>query len=85
MEREFAPFVKYRTYTGHYDKITSVAWSGDSRFLVTTSKDLTTKVWSLDPVDGFVPTTLSAHREKVIAAFFSADQEIVLLTTKQIF
>jgi periodic tryptophan protein 2 len=76
-EREFAPFVKYRTYTGHYKDITSVTWSGDSRFLITTGKDLTARIWSLDPVEGFTPTTLSGHRDTVVGAYFSADQEIV--------
>jgi periodic tryptophan protein 2 len=78
-EREFAPFVKYRTYNGHYNDITSVNWSGDSRFLVTTGSDLTARVWSLDPEEGFTPTTLSGHRDTVINAFFSSDQEIVSL------
>ena len=77
-EREFAPFVKYRTYNGHYKDITSVTWSGDSRFLLTTGKDLTARIWSLDPIEGFTPTTLSGHRDTVIAAFFSADQELVV-------
>ena len=76
-QREFAPFVKYRTYNGHYKDITSVTWSGDSRFLLTTGKDLSARVWSLDPVDGFTPTTLSGHRDTVVGAYFSADQEIV--------
>jgi periodic tryptophan protein 2 len=81
-EREFAPFVKYRTYNGHYKDVTSVSWSGDSRFLVTTGKDLTARVWSLDPVEGFTPTTLSAHRDTVVNAYFSADQEIVFHYSK---
>ena len=76
-EREFAPFVKYRTYNGHYKDITSVCWSGDSRFLVTTGKDFTARVWSLDPVEGFTPTNLSGHRDTVVGAYFSSDQENV--------
>jgi len=77
-EREFAPFVKYKTYNGHYKDIVNINWSGDSRFFVTTGKDLTARVWSLDPVEGFTPTTLSGHRDTVLGAYFSADQEIVL-------
>jgi len=51
--------------------------------LVTTGKDLTARVWSLDPVEGFTPTTLSGHKDTVVGAFFSADQEIVIsLETK---
>jgi len=77
-ERQFAPFVRHRTYHGHYKGITSVSWSGDSRFLVTTGSDLTARVWSLDPIEGFSPTTLSGHRDTVLGAFFSVDQEIVV-------
>ena len=76
-EREFAPFVKHREYTGHYDTVNHIAWSGDSRFFLTASKDLTAKVYSLNPVEGFVPTSLSGHRDSVLAAYFSKDQESV--------
>lgn len=51
--------------------------------MVTTGKDLTARVWSLDPVEGLTPTTLSGHKDTVVGAFFSADQEIVIsLETK---
>eukprot|EP00729_Bicosta_minor_P012335 gene12335-30732_t len=36
--REFAPFVLYRKYTGHYDDVLTVDWSDDSQFFVTGSK-----------------------------------------------
>jgi len=29
--REFAPFVLHRVYTGHYDDILSISWSFDSK------------------------------------------------------
>ena len=74
---EFAPFVRHRTYTGHYDEVTSVEWSRDSRFFLSTSKDLTGRIWSLDAEEGFVPTVLSGHRVPVLAAWFSKDQESV--------
>jgi periodic tryptophan protein 2 len=74
---EFAPFVRHRTYTGHYDEITSIEWSSDSRFFLSASKDLTARVWSLNPENGFVPTVLSGHRVAVLGAWFSKDQELV--------
>jgi len=74
-EREFAPFIKHREYTGHYDAVSSITWSGDSRFFLTASKDLTARVWSLNPIEGFVPTTLSSHKDSVVGAWFSGDQE----------
>ncbi|MCJ1475848.1 hypothetical protein MMC13_004512 [Lambiella insularis] len=76
-ELEFAPFVKHRTYAGHHDTIQSVEWSSDSRFLLSAAKDLTAKIWSLNPKEGFVPTTLAGHREGVLGSWFSRDQESI--------
>jgi periodic tryptophan protein 2 len=76
-ELEFAPFVRHRTYTGHFDSVTSIEWSSDSRFFLSGSKDLTARIWSLDPEEGFEPTTLAGHRQGVRGAWFSIDQETV--------
>ena len=74
---EFAPFVRHHLHAGHHDTVQSVEWSGDSRFFLTSSKDLTARIWSLTPEDGFVPTTLAGHRESLLGAWFSSDQEAV--------
>ena len=74
-ELEFAPFVRHRVYAGHYDNVQSLEWSSDSRFFLSGAKDLTSKIWSLDPEEGFQPTTLAGHREGVLGAYFSKDQE----------
>lgn len=76
-EREFAPFVKHREYTGHFDAVNHIQWSSDSKFFITSSKDLTARIWSLNPVEGFVPTTLSGHKDGIVGAWFSADQETI--------
>lgn len=81
-DRDFAPFVRHRVYTGHYDSVTSITWSNDSRFFLTASKDLSARIFSLDPEEGFVPTTLSGHRDSVINAFFSKDQETIYTISK---
>jgi WD40 repeat protein len=80
-ELEFAPFVLHLDLAGHFDAIQNIEWSSDSRFLLTASKDLTVRVWSLDREDGFEPTTLAGHRHAVKAAYFTADQESVSLQT----
>ena len=74
---EYAPFVRHRVHAGHCDSIQSIEWSTDSRFFLSSAKDLTARIWSLDPEDGFVPTTLAGHREGVLGAWFSSDQEQV--------
>jgi periodic tryptophan protein 2 len=43
---------------------------------------LTARIWSLDPEDGFVPTTLGGHREGVLGAYFSKDQETIYTISK---
>ena len=72
---EFAPFVRHRVYAGHHDVVQSIEWSSDSRFFLSAAKDLTSRIWSLDPEEGFTPTTLAGHRECVLGAWFSSNQE----------
>ncbi|CZT21947.1 probable periodic tryptophan protein PWP2 [Ramularia collo-cygni] len=79
---EFAPFVKYREYAGHHDTVQSIEWSSDSRFFLTASKDLTARIWSLDPEEGFAPTVLAGHRAAVHRAWFSKDQETIYTISK---
>lgn len=79
---EFAPFVKHRDYVGHNDTVQSIEWSSDSRFFLSASKDLTARVWSLDPEEGFTATTLAGHRQAVHAAWFSANQETIYTVSK---
>ncbi|KAF1813820.1 WD40 repeat-like protein [Eremomyces bilateralis CBS 781.70] len=79
---EFAPFVRHRIYTGHFDEVQSIEWSSDSRFFLTASKDLSARIWSLNPEEGFIPTSLSGHRQPVLAAWFSKDQETIYTISK---
>ncbi|KAK5463004.1 U3 snoRNP protein [Exophiala xenobiotica] len=74
---EFAPFVLVREYGGHFDEVRHLSWSGDSRFFLSASKDLTARIWSLEPEEGFEPTVLSGHRQQVRNVWFSADQESI--------
>ncbi|KAK6375765.1 U3 snoRNP protein [Exophiala oligosperma] len=79
---EFAPFILHREYGGHFDVVRHLSWSGDSRFFLSASKDLTARVWSLDPEEGFEPTVLSGHRQQVRNVWFSADQESIFTVSE---
>ncbi|RVX68383.1 hypothetical protein B0A52_07383 [Exophiala mesophila] len=81
-ELEFAPFVLHREYGGHFDQVRHLSWSGDSRFFVSSSKDLTARLWSLDPEEGFEPTVLAGHRQQVRGAWFSANQESIFTVSE---
>ncbi|KAL8828665.1 MAG: hypothetical protein Q9191_002462 [Dirinaria sp. TL-2023a] len=74
---EFAPFILHHVHAGHHDAVQSIEWSSDSRFFLSASKDLTARIWSVNAEEGFVPTTLAGHRESLLGAWFSSDQEAI--------
>ncbi|EJU02450.1 WD40 repeat-like protein [Dacryopinax primogenitus] len=75
--REFAPFELHREYTGHHDAVLSITWSADSKYFLTTGRDMTARLYTVDPVEGFRPRTFAGHRDPVIQAFFSADNKTI--------
>jgi len=79
---EFAPFVRHHTHMGHFDDVRHIEWSSDSRFFITSSKDLTARIWSLEATEGFTPTVLSGHKQALIGAWFSRDQETIYTVSK---
>lgn len=79
---EFAPFVRHRIYTGHYDAVQSIEWSSDSRFFLSAARDLTARIWSIDQDEGSAQTTLSGHRQAIVGAWFSKDQETIYTVSK---
>ncbi|THV01919.1 WD40 repeat-like protein [Dendrothele bispora CBS 962.96] len=73
LAREFAPFILHRTYTGHHDDVLSIQWASDSKSFLTTSRDMTARLYTLDPVEGFRPKTFAGHKDAVLGAYFSTD------------
>eukprot|EP01134_Creolimax_fragrantissima_P000177 CFRG0177T1 len=82
LNKEFAPFVHHRTYTGHHDNVTSISWTSDSLFFATGSEDMTARVYSLYPIDGFRPLTLAGHRDYVCGVFFSQNNDYVYTVSR---
>ena len=62
--------ILHRKYTGHYEDVTCLDWSSDSRFFVTGSEDATCRVFSLDPIPGYEPVSLTAHRDRLVSVHF---------------
>ncbi|KAG0678652.1 U3 snoRNP protein [Pichia californica] len=81
-DRQFAPFVRYRVYAGHYNDVTAVTWSNDSRFILSASKDMTARIFSLESKDKSVKMSLAGHRDYVVKAFFDSTQEIIYTVSK---
>lgn len=80
--REFAPFVLHRTYTGHHDDVLSIQWSPDSKCFITTSRDLTARLFTLNPVKDFRPKTFSGHKDTVLGAYFSSDSSTIYTVSR---
>ncbi|KII87643.1 hypothetical protein PLICRDRAFT_162405 [Plicaturopsis crispa FD-325 SS-3] len=80
--REFAPFNLHRTYTGHHDEVLSIQWSQDSKCFITTSRDMTARLFTLDPVEGFRPKTFAGHRDAVVGAYFSSDNQTIYTVSR---
>jgi len=70
LKREFNPFVLLRTYTGLGDGVVSVEWSSDSTVIMASCKNGTVRIWTVEPLDGYVPVTLSGHKSCVVGAYF---------------
>ncbi|KAL8720827.1 MAG: hypothetical protein Q9225_002381 [Loekoesia sp. 1 TL-2023] len=81
-ELDFAPFVRHRVHAGHHDVVQRLEWSSDSRFFLSSAKDLTARMWAVSSQEEFTPTTLGGHRETVIGAWFSADQEAIFTVSQ---
>lgn len=81
-DRQFQPFIRYKTYAGHHDDVLSVTWSNDSRFLLTGSKDMSARVFSLHSEEKDVAMTLAGHRDYVVRAFFDQSQETIYTVSK---
>lgn len=69
-------------YAGHFDTVRSIEWSADSRFFLSASKDLTARIWSLDSEEDHVKMTLGGHKEAIVGAWFSQDQETIYTVSK---
>ncbi|OAX35682.1 WD40 repeat-like protein [Rhizopogon vinicolor AM-OR11-026] len=80
--REFAPFVLHRTYTGHHDEVSSIRWSPDSTCFITTSRDMTTRLFTLNPLEGFRPKTFAGHKDAVVGAYFSANGKFIYTVSR---
>ena len=62
--------------------MTSITWSPDSKYFLTTSKDMSARVYSANPTEGFTPFTLSGHRDSVVGAWWSKEQDTIYTISK---
>lgn len=69
-KKEFLPFQLVRTLKGCHDHVTCLDWSPDGQWILAGSKDLTARLFSLNPIDGYRPISLLGHRNALVGVFF---------------
>lgn len=69
LRREFSPLVLHRVYTGMQGDVTALSWSDDGRFFIAGSEDMSCRVFSLHPTEGFLPHTLAGHRDAIVGCW----------------
>ncbi len=79
---EFSPFVLVKEIPGHYDAVTHLSWSPDSRFLLSSSKDMTTRLIPIEAISGFPGAVLSGHKDQVLGAWFSLDMSRIYTVSR---
>ena len=67
LDKSVAPMQLHRTYGHCHADITALDWSADSLWLAAGGKDLTCRVFSMHPIEGYRPPTLAGHREPLVA------------------
>jgi periodic tryptophan protein 2 len=79
---DYSPFSLLRELPGHYDTITALSWSPDSEFLLTSSKDMTARLYPILQFKDFPGALLSGHRDEVLGAWFSKDMKSIFSVSK---
>ncbi|HYB02721.1 MAG TPA: hypothetical protein VED37_21010, partial [Ktedonobacteraceae bacterium] len=63
----------YYTYHGHTDRITSVAWSPEGKYIASGSLDKTVQVWASNPAEHIQPYIYHGHTAAVQTVTWSPD------------
>jgi len=66
------------TYRGHTDRVTTVAWSPNSKYIASGSLDKTVQVWAANPGDHFHPFIYHGHTAAVQTVDWSPDSNRVV-------
>lgn len=69
-----APMELHRTYGQCHADVVALDWSGDSCWIAAASKDLTTRVFSMHPIEGYRPPTLAGHKDTPVAVHFASSK-----------
>lgn len=67
---EYNPFIMERVFHAAMDDTTFINWSYDSKLLAVASKDMATKIYSLEKYENFRYINLGGHSDEIVTCFF---------------
>lgn len=70
-QKSVAPMQLHRTYGQCHADVTALDWSQDSQWIAAASKDLSARVFSLNPIQDYIPPTLTGHRTVPVGVFWA--------------
>ncbi|KAJ8297862.1 hypothetical protein KUTeg_024393 [Tegillarca granosa] len=71
--REFNPFVLYKTFSGAYDSTVCIDWTSDSQAFCVGSKDMNTRVYGTQRFTNLTVYSVGGHTDAIVGSFFEAD------------
>ena len=74
LEKTVAPMQLYRTYGHCHADVVALDWSEDGCWIVAAAKDLSIRVFSIDPIEGYRPPTLTGHRDVPVQVLFASSK-----------
>ena len=86
VEKTVAPMELHRTYGQCHADVVALDWSPDGCWIAAASKDLTTRIFSMHPIENYRPPTLAGHKDTPVAVHFTSKrvQESAGLLSKEI-
>jgi len=63
-----------------YDSFSVLAFPSSHRFFLSHSKDLTARLFSLHPIEGYRPKTFAGHRDSLVGAWIGGKNEDTVST-----
>ena len=74
MEKRLAPMRLYRSYQAVSETITCVDWTPDGIGVAIGARDMTTRIFTIDPVRDYRPNVLGGHRGSIVGVFFTSEK-----------
>lgn len=83
VQKSIEPLKLVKKYINiHPDPIVYTDFSPDSRFIITSSKDLTCQILNIHKIDNYVPFTFTGHKSYPIKCFFNDTMTYFYTLTK---